>query len=201
MFQIELVDANISANLSNPPVSYSNDSNNAGLNQIFVNYNVQYYTQVYGFSSDGLFDKMGIIECSSCDPSLLVQDLLAYTSVIQYAVATGDLLLYFFYNALQRGLEPDSIGSYSSTENAVVVANNNEFNQVFEDHSVRVYNAMDSLTDIAKALICDGNAQLLKQELDNVTGVINYTENIYYTELLSIFEESLNTSEIYPNPF
>jgi hypothetical protein len=55
---------------------------------------------------------MGIIECSSCDPSLLVQDLLAYTSVIQYAVATGDLLLDFFYNALQLGLEPDSIGSY-----------------------------------------------------------------------------------------
>nr|WP_321230336.1 T9SS type A sorting domain-containing protein [uncultured Psychroserpens sp.] len=200
-FQIELVDSNVGRNTSNPPISYTNESNDVGLNQIFQNNNVFYYTQVYGFISEELIGKMGVISCSNCDPNILVQQLLAYNTVIKYAINLNGDTSGYFYNSLRLNLLSATNGSYQSIDNGLVVTNNSDLNQIFSNHNVRFYNDIGTATNTYKELICDCNAQLLKQELDNLTAVIDFTENINYVELLSTEDVRFNVTEVYPNPF
>ena len=200
-FQIELVDANVGTSLSEPPYMVSNLSNDAGLNDIFTNHNVFYYTMVYGYGVESMMGKNGFISCD-CNPQELIQDVLAYDTVVEFVAEidseTGNN--GNFYNGLQINLLNAANGSFQALQNGIVVTNNSQLNQIFTDFNVRVYETVYA-SNIAYQLVCDCEASLLKQELDNLSSVIDSTEFINYFELLSIEESQLEKTEIYPNPF
>ena len=199
--QIELVDANVGASLTEPPEFYTNVSNDEGLNQIFANYNVSHYETVYGYSIESMIDKNGWVICN-CDPELFIQDLLAYDTVVQYAVEIDSETQNNgnFYNGLQIVLSTATNGSYESFQNGIVVTNNSELNQIFTNFNVRTYETLYGSNTVYE-LVCDCNASLLKQELDNLTSVISLTDYISYAFLLSTNEFLLKSTTVYPNPF
>ena len=200
-FQIELVDPNVGAQeyLTFEP-NYQATSNDDGLNQIFLNNNVTYYETVYGFLNDELIGKMGLLSCVNCDPNIFVQDLLSYNTVVQFAVQTdNNTELPYFYNSLRLNLNSATNGSFSSLTNGVVVTNNSSLSQIFIDYNVRYY--AETFPSTYYELVCDCDAELLKQELDNLPSVVQFTEFVTYVFLLSTDDAQLVKAEVYPNPF
>ncbi|WP_091423748.1 T9SS type A sorting domain-containing protein [Formosa sp. Hel1_31_208] len=83
--------------------------------------------------------------------------------------------------------------------NGVVVTNNSSLSQIFTNYNVRYYTEIFPSTYYE--LICDCDAELLKQELDNLTSVVQFTEFVSYVFLLSTDDPQLINAEVYPNPF
>lgn len=199
-FQIELVDESIGASLTNPPEFYTNESNDVGLNQIFMNHNVSDYEafspstglpEPYSFT----FGHFNSVQCNSCNAEQFLSDLNVYSSVVRYA--SLDIIEGIANNVLSVSLINDNIGVPVGFNNDIVVTNDNGLNQIFQDFNVRTFGLLDDIY----GLVCSCAATQLKIELDNYSSVIstaNY-QNTYF--LLSVKKESIENINIFPNPF
>ncbi|WP_456440332.1 T9SS type A sorting domain-containing protein [Psychroserpens sp.] len=75
-------------------------------------------------------------------------------------------------------------------------------NQIFIDYNVSIYEQVNIGTSYERfELLCDCDALVLKQELDTIDTIILSTDYLFMAFLLSIDENTLNETEIYPNPF
>ncbi|MCB0462966.1 MAG: T9SS type A sorting domain-containing protein [Flavobacteriaceae bacterium] len=203
-FQIELVDETIGTSLTSPPGFYTNESNDAGLNQIFENHNVIAYEAFspnyplpFPYNAINLFN---IVECNSCNTAQFLADLNAYTSVVRYA--SVDVIEGIINNALSVYLLDNNVGMPIGDNNGIIVTNDNGLNQIFQDYNVRAFELLDgiSLPDYY-GLVCSCDATQLKLELDNYNSVISSSEYATTTFLLSIKNTDIQEVTIYPNPF
>jgi len=196
--QIELVDENVGYSLT-VGGQYSNESNDAGLNLIFQNYNVTSYEMVYGYTNETMMDKLGVVSCEDCDVEQFLQDLTNYNSVINYVdIFSGDVLS----NGLVLNLVDNNVGSFVSYSNEIAVTNDGGLNQIFSDYNVRLYENVNVGTSYEQyELVCNCDANLLKQELDSYSTVVSITDYVYASFLLLTADIESQGVKIYPNPF
>ncbi|MFC5195320.1 T9SS type A sorting domain-containing protein [Bizionia hallyeonensis] len=196
--QIELVDENVGYSLT-VGGQYSNESNDAGLNLIFQNHNVTSYEMVYGYTNETMMDKLGVVSCEDCDVEQFLQDLTNYNSVINYVdIFSGDVLS----NGLVLNLVDNNVGSFVSYSNEIAVTNDGGLNQIFSDYNVRLYENVNVGTSYEQyELVCNCDANLLKQELDSYSTVVSITDYVYASFLLSTADIESQVVKIYPNPF
>ncbi len=97
-FQIELVDFSVGQSLTSPPDFYSNESNDAGLNQIFQDHNVIEYERIYPDNIPDSYVPQGgnfnIAVCGSCDAQAFLDDVNNYSSVIVAQSVAFDIFLF-----------------------------------------------------------------------------------------------------------
>jgi len=196
--QIELVDENVGYSLT-VGGQYSNESNDAGLNLIFQNHNVTSYEMVYGYTNETMMDKLGVVSCEDCDVEQFLQDLTNYNSVINYVdIFSGDVLS----NGLVLNLVDNNVGSFVSYSNEIAVTNDGGLNQIFSDYNVRLYENVNVGTSYEQyELVCNCDANLLKQELDSYSTVVSITDYVYASFLLLTADIESQGVKIYPNPF
>jgi len=196
--KIELVDENVGYSLT-VGGQYSNESNDAGLNLIFQNHNVTSYEMVYGYTNETMMDKLGVVSCEDCDVEQFLQDLTNYNSVINYVdIFSGDVLS----NGLVLNLVDNNVGSFVSYSNEIAVTNDGGLNQIFSDYNVRLYENVNVGTSYEQyELVCNCDANLLKQELDSYSTVVSITDYVYASFLLLTADIESQGVKIYPNPF
>ncbi|MBQ0788028.1 MAG: T9SS type A sorting domain-containing protein [Oceanihabitans sp.] len=194
---IELVDDTVGIEVFDNNVTelYSNDE---GLNTILQNHNVNGYNQLYGYLNAAMYQKTTIAFCNNCNVSQLIADLNAYNSVVEFAADMGSYG-YVFPNGLTISLENNSVGTYEETNDGLVITNDAGLNQIFSDFNVRIMEYLSLYDDYE--LVCDCDAALLKQELDNYTNVIASTARLDGVELLSTNEYDIQETKVFPNPF
>lgn len=148
--------------------------------------------------------KTTFITCDSCDANQFIQDLLAYDSVIQYAsldtgFGNGNLILN---NGLTLRLVNSGVGISTGATNGIATTNDAGLNTIFINHGVRQYENTQVGTSYEKyELVCNCDANLLKQDLEAYNTVILSAENIHYGLLLSAEESEIEKTKIHPNPF
>lgn len=203
-FQIELVNENIGASLTESPSFYSNESNDDGLNQIFETYNVGAYETIY--PSYGLPEpywsepaRFNEVICDSCDAEAFLNALNAYSSVVKYASQIVNSNDGIINNVLSLNLVDQSIGFPNGFNGDIVTTNDNGLNSIFMNYNVRTYDQLAS--DVNYGLVCSCDAIQLKAELESYSSIISFVEHQYATFLLSTEESELKRTEIYPNPF
>ena len=200
--QVELVDNTIGVSdggCNSCGVSVSNDD---GLNQIFANYNLFGYDYMepdtyLGENGAGYFYK---IYCSSNDVESLLTDLNAYNTVIKYAAeeTVGGVSV----NVLNLNLIDANTGVQTgTTTEGLIVTNDAGLNQIFIDFNVRKYIEYPEPNTNQYTLVCDCDAQLLKNELNDYNSVISFVSDVNYTMLLSVDEITKTNISIHPNPF
>lgn len=201
-----LRDSNVGASSYEWPDTFSNVSNDDGLNQIFQNHNVVVYLDPYSFQSEELQGIHNIVTCDGCDPQLLVQELNAYSEVVRFAVNSSEDI--YVPKSLSVRLVDSNIGIYSNTENDVVITNDSGLNQLFLDFSVNLYVAPNGgvtpgggVVNDYYELICDCDVEALRAELIQYSSVISQANRLDWTILLNTDEFKNNSLKIYPNPF
>lgn len=200
--QVELVDNTVGVSdggCNSCGVSVSNDD---GLNQIFASYNLFGYDYMepdtyLGENGAGYFYK---IYCSSNDVISLLTDLNAYSTVIRYAAE--ETVDGVSVNVLNLNLIDANTGMQTgTTTEGLVVTNDDGLNQIFEDFIVRKYIEYPEPDTNQYTLVCDCDAQLLKNELNNYSSVISFVSDVNYMMLLSVDEITKTNINIHPNPF
>ncbi len=200
--QVELVDNTVGVSdggCNSCGLSVSNDD---GLNQIFASYNLFGYDYMepdtyLGENGAGYFYK---IYCSSNDVISLLTDLNAYSTVIRYAAE--ETVDGVSVNVLNLNLIDANTGMQTgTTTEGLVVTNDDGLNQIFEDFSVRKYIEYPEPDTNQYTLVCDCDAQLLKNELNNYSSVISFVSDVNYMMLLSVDEITKTNINIHPNPF
>lgn len=200
-FQIELVDENIGASLSDPPNFYTNQSNDDGLNQIFQSYNVSHYEVFYPdyplpepYLSQPARFNFGLCEC---DVDALLNELNAYSSVVKYASYNQNQSIT--NNVLVLALVNSTVGVPIGYNGEVVITNDAGLNTIFSDYNVRTFGI--GLPPNDYGLVCSCDAEALKAELDNYDTVISETFFSTANFLLSIEDKPIEDLSITPNPF
>jgi len=200
--QLVLVDSAVGAMIYEGCAECSDESNDEGLNAIFLTHNVNWYQNAYAYSGSlGMSGKIHMAACNGCDVNQFLEDLNNYDSVIRIASLSNSDDSYFNHG-LNLKLIDDNIGIPTGDTNGIITTNNSDLNQIFIDYNVSLYELVYVGSSYERyELFCDCDATQLKQELDNLSSVVlssNYLDMIF---LLSTNEYALNETKIHPNPF
>jgi len=204
-FQLVLVNSTIGSEVYAGCYGCGYESNDEGLNAIFENHNVVHYEKRYlygGTSLENFYGAVHVGTCNNCNIDLLVTDLNEYDSVIRIASSHTDED-NFFNHGLRLELADSMFGIPTGEVNGIITTNNADLNQVFVDYNVVYYDliAPGGINDEAFELLCECNAESLKQELDTLTEVVSSTGLMTMYGLLSVNEVAHLNLEVYPNPF
>lgn len=200
--QVELVDNSVG--IADSPChscGYTN-SNDEGLNQIFANYQLGGYEYL---APDAYLGEHGygyfyIIYCLNEDVEQLLLELRDYDSVIKYAAE--ETVDWKCVNILNLTLVDENIGIQTeTTSEGLVVTNDTGLNQIFQDFNVREYILYPESLGTGYSLICDCDAQELKNTLNDYNSVISDVVDVGYAMLLSAEEQESFNYIISPNPF
>lgn len=202
--EIKLVDATVGFPAFNGTVNSTTESNDPGLNAILQNHNVFSYIGKYGHLYPPYAERFTEIFCEQCDATQLVNDLLAYSSVVENARSTS----YGspFNDNLYSQINTVGIGIPVGFNNEIVVTNDEGLNQIFEDFNVYFYElsfpgAISDALQRTYSVVCNCDNAQLKIALDNYDNVINYTEFPSPVYLLNNTTFEKPNSVIAPNPF
>lgn len=196
--EVKLVNENIGF-----PEYYEDISNDAGLNTILSNHNVL----IYEFKTGNPFDyspRYVNVFCNTCNISNLKNDLQNYSSVIESADFSNP---NHFNNMLTIQLLIATTGIQTGLNGIIVETNDADLNQIFIDYNIiemiQSFPSSSNSNNLRYYYIRSSSCDLstLKTALDNYTTVIEATEYIPASALLSskIFDKSITA--IYPNPF
>lgn len=198
---VRLVNENIGFALSS---FFNIESNDDGLNIILQNNNINRYQFKLNHPYQPYSNKMMEIECD-CDVNKLVNDLNAYSTVVEKAVISD---YGIFKDAITCLILNDGIGIPTDVNNSIAITNDEGLNQIFENFNVFYYNNWcdnclpnHPLLKRAFNIVCDCDNTALKIALDNYTSVIetaDYAGAFYYLKN-KCFEQF--KSVITPNPF
>lgn len=196
--EVKLVNENIGF-----PEYYEDISNDTGLNTILSNHNVL----IYEFKTGNPFDyspRYVNVFCNTCNISNLKNDLQNYSSVIESADFSNP---NHFNNMLTIQLLIATTGIQTGLNGIIVETNDADLNQIFIDYNIiemiQSFPSSSNSNNLRYYYIRSSSCNLstLKTALDNYTTVIEATEYIPASALLSskIFDKSITA--IYPNPF
>ena len=200
--EIRLVNANVGASITynaNQLNEYSS-SNDAGINAILNSYGVRSYIIKGGHPYQPFAGR--IISIAGVFPQQFINDLLAYSSVIEY-VHVSDL--NYFSDALDLRLVDLNIGTSIGFNGNIVVTNNTALNQIFQNYNVYYYSqtyptSTSNVNLRVYTAVCNCNVNSLISDLNNLSSVIEIANNVGRIYLSNNqFEKSETT--IYPNPF
>ena len=200
--EIRLVNPNVGSPGYTWPSGYSNTSNDAGLNAIFLTYNVNYYADNLSHPYPPYLYKVKIITGSF--PQQFITDLLAYSSVIESAKISN---ANEFTDALRLQLLNASIGTPTGVNNNIIVTNDAGLNTIFTNYNVFYYTQTYPSAPAGNALlrvydvVCNCDKNLLKTALNNYTSIIQTTENINGGLILGNPNFTTSSATIHPNPF
>jgi hypothetical protein len=189
--EIRLVNASIGT-------SYSNTSNDAGLNIILNNYNVTSYIYKAAHPYPPYNSRM--ISIPGVFPAQFISDLMAYSSVIE-SVKISDTNT--FADALSLNLTNANIGSATGYSGGIATTNDSGLNAIFVNYNVFYYElkfpTLSNFQDLY-SVVCNCDKNQLRAALNNYNGIIDYTENAGAAYLgINNFENRKIT--ISPNPF
>ena len=200
--EIRLVNANVGASITynaNQLNEYSS-SNDAGINAILNSYGVRSYIIKGGHPYQPFAGR--IISIAGVFPQQFINDLLAYSSVIEY-VRVSDL--NYFSDVLDLRLVDLNIGTPIGFNGNIVATNNTALNQIFQNYNVYYYTqtyptSTSNVNLRVYTALCNCNVNSLISDLNNLSSVIEIANNVGRIYLSNNqFEKSKTT--IYPNPF
>jgi Secretion system C-terminal sorting domain len=199
-----LVQSNIGASTFNGVPGIDTASNDPGLNAILQAYNITYYMEKGGHIYPPFLGRFTETMCETSQVSQLVNDLLAYSSVIENVRVT----VYGspFNDCLYAEINSLGVGTPVGFNNEIVVTNDDGLNQIFEDFNVYYYElsfpgAIGEALQRTYSVVCNCDNTQLKIALDNYTNVINYTEFINPGYLLNTMDFENTNLVLAPNPF
>jgi hypothetical protein len=200
--EIRLVNANVGTSIiyNQNQVNEYTASNDAGINTILNSYGVRSYIIKGGHPYQPYSGR--IISIAGVFPQQFVNDLSAYTSVIESARISDKS---YFSDALNLKLVNLNIGTPIGYNGNIVVTNNTSLNQIFQNNNVfyfaQLYPTSTSNVNLRSyTAVCNCNANSLKADLNNLISVIESTDNVGAAYLSNNqFEKSKTT--ISPNPF
>ncbi len=211
-FQIKLVNPNVGlVNYSSVFSSSGYTSNDAGLNQIFLNHNIiSYYDGMGRPNGDNYSYKL--MDCSNCNANQLIADLTAYSSVVQKANISAQV--HTFSDIVSFSLANINIGTPTGVgANNIITTNSSLVSQIFQTHNVYFYDYFYPF-GFYNQLMCDCNVGNLVNDLlsnnvinPNVIDTVNPNNNVinyYYSSVGGLlinagYEKSKPL--ISPNPF
>jgi hypothetical protein len=203
--EIRLVNSNIGAvdlYSTFPIYSQSTDNN---MNTILQNHNVINYEYKNGHPIASFEERIIQIICGTCNYTNLLNDLLAYNTVVESGQFTNQYGA--FSDAAFSKLVDVSIGIPTGiNSNNIITTNDIGLNQIFINHNVIHYQQVSSNSTNPEVLkiytiACNCNANLLRNDLDAYSNVINYTEPMPASYLLNSQHFNKKDIKIYPNPF
>lgn len=202
--EIRLIDAGIGGvDYSTFPVYIQ--STDANMNVILQNHNVNTYEYRGGHPIASFNNRIIQVICGTCNYSNLLNDLLAYNTVVENAQI---ITAYSPFNdAAYSKLVDVSIGIPTGVNsNNIITTNDNGLNQIFINHSVIYYqqaypSSSNSESLKVYSIACNCNVQLLQNDLENYSTVIDYTEPMPAGLLLNVTKYFNTNFKIYPNPF
>jgi len=200
--EIRLVNANVGTSIiyNQNQVNEYTASNDAGINTILNSYGVSSYIIKGGHPYQPYSGR--IISIAGVFPQQFVNDLSAYTSVVESARISDKS---YFSDALNLKLVNLNIGTPIGYNGNIVVTNNTSLNQIFQNNNVfyfaQLYPTSTSNVNLRSyTAVCNCNANSLKADLNNLISVIESTDNVGAAYLSNNqFEKSKTT--ISPNPF
>ncbi len=200
--EIRLVNSNVGSSIiyNQNQVNEYSASNDSGLNAILNSYSVRSYIIKGGHPYQPYSGR--IISIAGVFPQQFVNDLLAYTSVVE-SVRISDKS--YFSDALNLKLVNLNIGTPIGYNGNIVVTNNTSLNQIFQNNNVfyfaQLFPTSTSNVNLRSyTAVCNCNANSLKADLNNLISVIESTDNVGAAYLSNNqFEKSKTT--ISPNPF
>jgi len=200
--EIRLVNSNVGSSIiyNQNQVNEYSASNDSGLNAILNSYGVRSYIIKGGHPYQPYSGR--IISIAGVFPQQFVNDLSAYTSVIESARISDKS---YFSDALNLKLVNLNIGTPIGYNGNIVVTNNTSLNQIFQNNNVfyfaQLYPTSTSNVNLRSyTAVCNCNANSLKADLNNLISVIESTDNVGAAYLSNNqFEKSKTT--ISPNPF
>lgn len=200
--EIRLVNANVGTSIiyNQNQVNEYTASNDAGINTILNSYGVRSYIIKGGHLYQPYSGR--IISIAGVFPQQFVNDLSAYTSVVESARISDKS---YFSDALNLKLVNLNIGTPIGYNGNIVVTNNTSLNQIFQNNNVfyfaQLYPTSTSNVNLRSyTAVCNCNANSLKADLNNLISVIESTDNVGAAYLSNNqFEKSKTT--ISPNPF
>ena len=201
---IRLVDSNVGYPMyywGNVGYMSTNTSNDAGLNAILTAYNVTQYITNDVHPYVPYQSKTKLILGSY--PQQLINDLLAYSSVVASARITDG---YEYTDALRLQLITLGIGSPTGTSGGIIVTNDSGLNTIFQNFNVfyytQTYPSSTSNTILRYYdVVCNCDKNLLNTALLNYTPVIQTTENVNGGVMLLNQQFEKPKAVISPNPF
>lgn len=200
--EIRLVNSNVGSSIiyNQNQVNEYSASNDSGLNAILNSYSVRSYIIKGGHPYQPYSGR--ILSIAGVFPQQFVNDLLAYTSVIESARISYKS---YFSDALNLKLVNLNIGTPIGYNGNIVITNNTSLNQIFQNNNVfyfaQLFPTSTSNVNLRSyTAVCNCNANLLKADLNNLISVIESTDNFGAAYLSNNqFEKSKTT--ISPNPF
>lgn len=200
--EIRLVNANVGypVILNQNQLNEYSASNDAGINAILNSYGVRSYLIKGGHPYEPF--ALRIISIAGVFPQQFINDLLAYSSVIE-SVHVSDL--NYFSDALVLRLVDLNIGTPIGYNGNIVVTNNAALNQIFQNYNVYYYaqtypTSTSNVNLRVYTAVCNCNVNSLISDLNNLSSVIEIVNNVGRIYLSNNqFEKSKTT--IYPNPF
>lgn len=200
--EIRLVNANVGTSIiyNQNQVNEYTASNDAGINAILNSYGVRSYLIKGGHPYEPFTGR--IISIAGVFPQQFINDLLAYSSVIE-SVHISDL--NYFSDALALRLVDLNIGTPIGYNGNIVVTNNTALNQIFQNYNVYYFTQMfpGSTWNVnlrVYTAVCNCNVNSLISDLNNLSSVIEIANNVGRIYLSNNqFEKSKTT--ISPNPF
>lgn len=191
----------VNANVGTPQCGYffndwmCNSTNDAGLNTILSNYNVQFFKEKGGHPYPLYNGK--IIGIQGDFPQQFITDLQAYSSVIEMAHFSD---MTVFSDALDVYLNDPDSGTPTGVSGNIIVTNSAELNQIFQTYSVIQFElGLPTISQTYYVLTCDCDAALLKTALENLAVVAQASQ--HGPAFLSNQQLEKPKAVISPNPF
>lgn len=202
--EIRLIDASIGG-VDNSTWPLYIQSSDANMNIILQNHNVTTYEPRGGHPIANYNDRIIQVACGTCNYSNLLNDLLAYNTVVESAqiiTMNGP-----FSDAAYSKLVDIAIGiPIGVNSNNIITTNDNGLNQIFINHSViyyqQTYPSSSNLESLKiYSLACNCNVQSLRSDLENYNTVIVSTEPMFGGAQLNTTKFFNRSFKVYPNPF
>jgi hypothetical protein len=178
--EIRLVNANVGTSIiyNQNQVNEYTASNDAGINTILNSYGVRSYIIKGGHPYQPYSGR--IISIAGVFPQQFVNDLSAYTSVVESARISDKS---YFSDALNLKLVNLNIGTPIGYNGNIVVTNNTSLNQIFQNNNVfyfaQLYPTSTSNVNLRSyTAVCNCNANSLKADLNNLISVIESTDYV-----------------------
>ena len=194
--EVRLVNENIGRpqpDFPNGYAVYNGTSNDAGLNSILSNYNVDFYQDnnfhpYYGGRIKVIFGTF---------PTQFITDLLAYSSVIESVKISES---YEFTDALTLKLLDLNVGAPTGFLNNIVTTNDAGLNAIFQSFNVIYYDQYLSNFNYFD-VVCNCDNKLLVLALNNYASVIDHSYTLAGGTFLNKEEFDKKETKIFPNPF
>jgi Secretion system C-terminal sorting domain len=174
-------------------------SSDVQLNQIFANHGINQPNHMvlvrggFDLPLPAENNNRSIVFYDGLNLNGFLNDLNAYSSVVENAKVAEFPNQWIYNNVLKIGLLNTSNGTYLNTTGNVVVTNNTSLNTVFQNFGVSQYQ-----NNIVK---CNCNIQNLKVALGGLTTVISSSDYIENYGLLETKTFTNDNISVYPNPF